>query len=124
MFAIGVLKCGIGSMIVHGFQGPDLIPEVLKIFMRSMISNYATEGANEDGVKNGTFWMSEGTTEAAAQEVLLARKGLKGDDLKKYLDTYFAKAWAHFDVNKRGQVEVIQMPQFMRFLARDQTMSL
>lgn len=78
--------------------------------MRSMIQNYATEGANEDGVKNGTFWMSEGTTTAASQEVLATHKGLKGQELEKYLDTYFAKAWAHFDVNKRGQVEVTQMP--------------
>jgi hypothetical protein len=43
-----------------------------------MISNYATEGANEDGVKNGTFWMSEGSAEAAAKEVLATHKGLKG----------------------------------------------
>lgn len=89
-----------------------------------MIKNYATEGANEDGVPNGTFWMSESTADAAAHEVLATHKGLKGTELEKYLDTYFAKAWAHFDVNKRGKIEVIQMPQFMRFLASDQTMSL
>ena len=41
-----------------------------------------------------------------------------------YLDTYFAKAWAHFDVNQSGEVEVIKMPQFMRFLASDQNLSL
>lgn len=80
------------------------------IFMRSMITNYAREGANDEGAPNGTFWMSEATTDAAAREVLGTHKGLKGAELDKYLDTYFAKAWAHFDVNKRGSVEVIQMP--------------
>lgn len=48
------------------------------IFMRSMISNYATEGASEEGAPNGTFWMSEGNAEAAAREVLATHKGLKG----------------------------------------------
>ena len=36
------------------------------IFMRSMIKNYATEGANEDGSPNGQFWMSEASADAAA----------------------------------------------------------
>ena len=84
-----------------------------------MIKNYAKEGENEDGSPNGTFWMSEGTAEAAAKEVLGTHKGLKGDDLEKYLDTYWGKTWGHFDVNKSGHIEVIQMPQFMRFLASD-----
>jgi len=41
-----------------------------------------------------------------------------------YLNTYFAKAWGHFDVNRTGKVEVIKMPQFMRFLSSDQSMYL
>ena len=45
-------------------------------------------------------------------------------DIPKYLDTYFAKAWGHFDVNRTGKVEVIKMPQFMRFLASNQQMYL
>ena len=92
--------------------------------MRSMIKNYATEGANEDGSPNGQFWMSEASADAAAQEVLATHKGLKGSDLNKYMDTYWAKAWGHFDVNKSGHIEVTQMPQLMRFLASDQTLSL
>jgi hypothetical protein len=46
--------------------------------MRSMIKSYATEGASEDGAPNGTFWMSEGSAEAAAKEVLATHKNLKG----------------------------------------------
>merc|ERR1712167_89539 len=94
------------------------------IFMRSMINNYALE-AKEDktGIPTGAFWMNEATTRAAASEVLATHKGLSGAALQKYLDTYFAKAWGHFDVNRPGMVEVIKMPQFMRFLASDQYMS-
>ena len=94
------------------------------LFMRSMINTYALEGKNKDGSPNGNFVMDEPGTRAAAAEVLSTHKGLKGAALQKYLAAYFPKAWAHFDVNRGGKVEVIKMPQFMRFLASDQTMSL
>ena len=60
----------------------------------------------------------------AAKEVLGTHKGLSGDKLSAYLDTYFPRAWENFDVNGSGAVEVVKAPQFMRFLASDQTMSL
>ena len=94
------------------------------LFMRSMCKAYALEGKNKDGSPNGNFMMNEATTRAAASEVLETHKGLKGDEKKKYLDTYFARTFAHFDVTKDGKVEVIKMPQFMRFLASDQYMTL
>merc|ERR1719408_690409 len=94
------------------------------LFMRSMIKTYALEGKNKDGSPNGNFVMDEATTRAAATEVLGTHKGMKGDAAKKYLDTYFPRTFAHFDVTKGGKIEVIKMPQFMRFLASDQYMSL
>ena len=99
------------------------------IFMRSMIQQYALEAkgakdAPNEGEPTGHFWMNEATTRAAAAEVLNTHKGLSGDALQKYLDTYFPRTWAHFDVNRTGFVEVIKMPMLMRFLASDQYMSL
>ena len=104
------------------------------IFMRSMITTYAVEEKaceeDEDGKKTdkckptGAFFLNEAGAKAAAKEVLATHKGLTGDALKTYLDTYFAKAWSHFDVNKTGTIEVSKAPQFMRFLASDQRMSL
>ena len=99
------------------------------IFMRSMIENYALEekSCDEDGkncVPSGHFWMSESAARAAATEVLGTHKGLSGEALSSYLDTYFSKAWGHFDVNRVGYIEVIKSPQFMRFLCSDQYMSL
>merc|ERR1740117_14737 len=94
------------------------------LFMRSMIKTYALEGKNKDGSPNGSFVMDEATTRAASSEVLGTHKGMKGDALKKYLDTYFPRTFAHFDVTKGGKIEVIKMPQFMRFLASDQYTSL
>ena len=94
------------------------------IFMRSMIEQYALEQKTKEGLPSGKFWMDEASSRAAAAEVLETHKGMKGGALSQYLDTYFAKAWGHFDVNRSGKIEVIKMPQFMRFLASDQYMSL
>ena len=95
------------------------------IFMRSMISNYALEGRDgKTGEPTGVFTLNESGAKAAAQEVLATHKNLKGPELSKYMDTYWGKAWGHFDVNRVGSIEVIKAPQLMRFLASDQYMSL
>ena len=99
------------------------------LFMRSMIMNYADEGklCDEDG-KNckptGVFTLTEAATRGAAAEVLATHKGLKGAAGKDYLSTYFPRTFAHFDVNKEGRIGVEVIPQFMRFLASDQTLNL
>merc|ERR1711998_679514 len=89
------------------------------LFMKSMIMNYSDEGK-----PNGQFTMTEAATRAAAAEVLGSHKGLKGAAGSEYLKNYFERTWAHFDVNKDGRVGVEVMPQFMRFLASDQTLNL
>ena len=103
------------------------------IFMRSMIENYALEkkscdedkdGKNINCVPSGKFWMSEAAARAASKEVLGTHLKLTGQAMIDYMNTYFAKAWGHFDVNQTGFVEVIKMPQMMRFLCSDQSMSL
>ena len=105
------------------------------IFMRSMLSTYAVEekACEKDEMDKpimdkckptGAFFLNEAGAKAASKEVLATHKGLTGDALKTYMDTYFAKAWAHFDVNKGGVIEVSKAPQFMRFLGSDQRMSL
>ena len=98
------------------------------IFMRSMIENYALEEKTKEdkatgykgGEPTGKFWMDEAAARAAASEVLCTHKAICGGDLTTYLDTYFQKAWGHFDVNRTGYIEVIKMPQFIRFIASDQ----
>ena len=104
------------------------------IFMRSMIEQYALEertkvvehadGLKTGGEPSGKFWMNQASALAASKEVLATHKGLSGKMLEDYVTTYFAKAWGHFDVNQTGFIEVIKMPQFMRFLCSDQYMSL
>ena len=94
------------------------------IFMRSMVEQYALEQKNKDGTPSGKFWMDEAATRAAAREVLETNCRVAGKSRDNWLNTYFGKAWNHFDVNRSGKVEVIKMPQFMRFLCSDQQMYL
>ena len=89
-----------------------------------MLKSYALEGKNKDGSPNGNFMIDEAAARAASREVLATHKGLTGQALINYMQTYFQKTWAHFDVNGSGKIEVIKMPQFMRFLASDQSMDL
>ena len=94
------------------------------LFMRSVIMKYAAEEKTEDGAPSGNFFLNEASTRALASEVLGTHKGLKGGDLKEYLNTYFPRTWAHYDVNKTGFIGVEVAPQFMRFIASDQTLQL
>jgi hypothetical protein len=94
------------------------------IFMRSMVEQYAEEGKNKDGSPNGKFTLTETLARAASSEVLNTHKKLDGKALETYLNTYFPRTWAHFDVNREGKVGAIVMPQFMRFLCSDQQMYL
>merc|ERR1711934_1199710 len=91
------------------------------LFMRSVMSNYALEGKDDDsGKPTGVFTLDETQAKALAAEVLGTHKGLSGNKFKEYMDTYWAKAWGHFDVNKSGSIPAEVAPSLMRFLASDQ----
>ena len=99
------------------------------IFMRSVISTYAQEGkdCDEEGANckpTGVFSLNKASGKALASEVLGTHAGLSGDALKSYLDTYFDKAWGHFDVNQTGSIEVQKSGALCRFLMSDQRTQL
>ena len=94
------------------------------IFMRSVIQNYAQEGATDGGEPTGVFTLSESSAKALAMEVLATHKSIKGAAQVAYLDSYWAKAWGHFDVNRTGSIPILYAPQLMRFLMSDQYISL
>ena len=112
-----------GKVTYHRVAPAWFTDDADDIFMRSMVMQYALEGKNKDGSPNHKFWMNEAQTKAAASEVLDTNKGMK-EGRDAYLSNYFAKTWAHFDVNSSGMLEVIKMPQFMRFLTSDQDLHL
>ena len=129
-FPVGLDKSTVYERVIT----PRFSQDTDDIFMRSMIKTYAhdekskvvehDDGTKTGGEPTGRFWMNAADATSAAKEVLQTHKGLSGKALDAYLATYFHKAWRHFDVNQTGWIEVIKMPQFMRFLASDQYMSL
>ena len=129
-FPVGLDKSTVYERVIT----PRFSQDSDDIFMRSMIKTYAHEektkvvehddGTKTGGEPSGRFWMNKEDAMLAAREVLATHKGLSGGALDAYLNTFFNKAWGHFDVNVTGWIEVIKMPQFMRFLASDQYMSL
>ena len=94
------------------------------IFIRSVIQNYAQEGATKEGEPTGVFTLTESSARALAMEVLETHKSIKVQAQVDYLCTYCAKAWGHFDVNKTGSIPILYAPGLMRFLMSDQYISL
>ena len=70
------------------------------------------------------YWIDEGHAKTVAEELVGEKKGLKGDDLKKYMDDQFPELWTHFDVNNQGLVEIERMSQFYKMLLHDMTMEI
>ena len=118
---------GYERVIPARFDQPTETHPQVDIFMRSMLNQYAIEGAKDKedgGGPNGDFFMPKATARAAAVEVLGTHKGLTGANADAYLNTYWDKAWGHFDVNQTGSIAVYRMAELMRFLCSDQYMSL
>jgi len=94
------------------------------LFMRSMLKTYAIEMSDKKGIPTGVFIMDKPAAVAAAKEILATHKGMGADAISAYLNTYFDKAWGHFDVNKTGSISYDRTAELMRFLCSDQYMSL
>ena len=95
------------------------------IFMRSMYRTYSSELEVEDKktgekIKTGQQVVTRGSAYQCGLEVLGTHKGLKAEELTKYMETYFERAWNHYDVQQKGYIAVEMMPMLMRFLASDQ----
>ena len=103
------------------------------IFMRSVISTYAQEGSDCDEAADGSlsnckptgkFTLNKSGARALATEVLGTHAGLSGDALSTYLNTYFDKAWGHFDVMQTGSIAAAKAGALCRFLMSDQRTQL
>ena len=103
------------------------------IFMRSVITTYAQEGSDCDEAEDGTlsnckptgkFTLNKSGARALATEVLGTHAGLSGEALSTYLNTYFDKAWGHFDVMQTGSIAAAKAGALCRFLMSDQRTQL
>ena len=86
------------------------------LFMKSLVTSYAIEGNNGDGTKNGHYFMTKATTEAAAHEVVGTHLKMSGAAKDAYIAEHLDKLWAHYDVNKAGYIEVERAAPLLRTL--------
>merc|ERR1712178_330937 len=102
-------------------------------YSRVIPANFAQEGAECDELEDltlvnckptGVFTLNKSAAKALMTEVLGTHAGLSGDALKSYLDTYFDKAWGHFDVMQTGSIEAAKAGALSRFLLSDQRKQL
>uniref|UniRef100_A0A7S3CLU5 EF-hand domain-containing protein n=1 Tax=Strombidium rassoulzadegani TaxID=1082188 RepID=A0A7S3CLU5_9SPIT len=93
-------------------------------FMLNILTNYSLEQKSAKGEPSGIFKMDKKQTLAASREVLEKHKHLTGKDQDEYIKQYFGRTWEHFDVNKDGMLDSLDMPAFMKFLASDQSIDL
>ena len=88
-------------------------------FTGHMIKDFAIEGQDKDtGKPNGKFFMDYAKTKAATYEVLDTHLGLKGAAADAHLAKYFDAVWDHYDVNKTGALEAVELNHFMRDLCK------
>ena len=94
------------------------------MFMNSMITTYAHEGRNEDGTPNGAFFLDREHALKASEEVVATHMGLKGTELKNYLDYNFDDAWKWADINGENKVEAARMSTFFRYLCKNAALNI
>ena len=58
------------------------------------------------------------------KEVLSRFKKLQGKELDGFVNQYFGRTWEHFDINKTGMLDSLDMTAFMKYLASDQSLDL
>ena len=92
--------------------------------MYQIINNYALEQKTDKGEPSGIFKMDKKATMNAVKSVIAQSKKLQGKELDDYANQYFSRTWEHFDVNKEGKLDVLDMPAFMKYVCSDQGMDL
>ena len=92
--------------------------------MFQIINNYALEQKTDKGEPSGVFKMDKSATMKAVKSVIAQSKKLQGKELDDYANQYFSRTWEHFDVNKEGKLDVLDMPAFMKYVCSDQGMDL
>ena len=92
--------------------------------MYQIINNYALEQKTEKGEPSGVFKMDKANTMNAAKAVIKQVKKVDGKELDNYVNQYFPRTWEHFDVNKEGKLDVLDMPAFMKYVCSDRSLDL
>jgi len=76
-------------------------------------------GTDSAGDANGKRVLTKWTAELAAREVAGKWKGLKGEDLDKFIEAKFAGAWHNIDTTNKATLDMKSAYSWMRDLIGD-----
>ena len=89
--------------------------------MNRVLNEFATKEAN------GSYSVSRENALKLASEVIRNNEAVAQDqDMwnQIHIDNEFPKAWNHFDNLNQGKIAAVEVPQFLRFFSRKNTIQL
>jgi len=82
----------------------------------NIFNHYAVPIMNAAGVPTGQKVLYRDGCEKACAEILLVSKQVSEAKMEAYMAEFFPRAWAKFDVNNSGEVDITESHTFMRSL--------
>ena len=68
--------------------------------------------------------MDKGESFALGKEVIKRAKQLDDKKADEFMKQYFSRTFEHFDINKDGMLDALDMTAFCKYLASDQGIDL
>lgn len=84
------------------------------LLMNSIVSKWAIEGKNEDGSKNGKFFMTKDLTREVASEVVQTHMGMTGSAKDAYVNEKLDELWKKYDNLNEGFVPAERIPVLLK----------
>jgi len=84
--------------------------------MNNIFGHYAVEVTNAAGQKTGQKVLRSVAAQKAGAEIFLVTKQVNEAKMESYMAEFFPRAWAKFDVNNQGEIDIIEAHTFMRTL--------
>merc|ERR1719329_1323087 len=94
-----------------GYYGADEDDVFNNIF-----NHYAVPITNAAGIPTGQKVLYKDNCEKACAEILLVSKQISEAKMEAYMGEFFPRAWAKFDVNNTGEIDITESHTFMRSL--------
>ena len=84
--------------------------------MNNIFNHYAVTVQNAAGQKTGQKVLYKDGAQKACAEVLLVTKQVSEAKMEQYMAEFFQRAWAKFDMNNTGEIDITESHTFMRSL--------
>ena len=84
--------------------------------MNNIFNHYAVPVTNAAGQATGQKVLYKDGCQKASAEILLVTKQVSEAKMETYMAEFFPRAWAKFDINNSGEIDITESHTFMRSL--------